>query len=711
MSAPFNYTVQITGQTYSSLGAISLTLLGGTPPYTVNWANPNLGIDSNILLNSSRENLYAGTYNIQVNDSTLPTNGTFNINVPISSGVCASILSVKNTTCGSNNGSVTGTSTSNYSSTNFYLYTLDNFLISTATTNTSNVVFNQLSAGTYYLIAQDLGGNTGATPSFIISQSNSMDFGLYVVPNSSCGGNPIGKITVTGLTGSPPFTYLWNTGQSGSTITGLTSGTYSVAVTDNLGCTKTKEGTVTNINQLGLGTIVPVQPTCFSSNGSFTIVVTGGTAPYYFSASTGNISIQYGNSWTLSGLSSGNYGILVTDAALCSFLTNVTLVAPQGIQQVNITSTNSVCNDTDGQISVSITGGTSPFTYSIVKPGGGTISVTNSQTSQVFKNLSSGTYSVFVTDSGGCTYNEEKTIFATNKFVINTQITGTTCNQNNGSILITKTSGGTEPFTYLLDNIPVVSNTTLSAVTFQNVIGGQHFVSVKDASGCTQTKQIFVAQSVSLNFSLYKTSCGTGSQGAITAFISSGTPPFSYIWSNNVSGNPQSISATGLSAGTYNLKIIDNDGCSLTRETTITCDRTVSSYQTYIMGSEEFLSVSGTKYGLLQMLNDGYTELTSGNTGCELISAIFNVSVEVDPLGYSASSVIYTGYTLTDVPSDNIYYDAVDSLLSGISGITDVQINPINNQITITTTKNNTTLTGQEVMVKLSIDYDIMCLT
>jgi hypothetical protein len=120
--AAFNYILQITGDCQSNnAGAITIVPTGGTAPYTVQWTNPDLGQDTAVLY-SSRYGLSANTYVIRVNDSTIPTNQEFYINIPVSSGVCASILGVQDTTCNLVNGSVTGTSTSQYSSTNFYFY-------------------------------------------------------------------------------------------------------------------------------------------------------------------------------------------------------------------------------------------------------------------------------------------------------------------------------------------------------------------------------------------------------------------------------------------------------------------------------------------------------------------------------------------------------------------------------------------------------------
>ena len=129
------------------------------------------------------------------------------------------------------------------------------------------------------------------------------------------------------------------------------------------------------------------------------------------------------------------------------------------------------------------------------------------------------------------------------------------------------------------------------------------------------------------------------------------------------------------------------------------------------MGSEVFNIQSQTKYGLIQMLNDGFDDLTSGNTSCNLISATFTVNISVNPLGLTASDTFFTTTSLVVAPSDNDYYDTVVSLLQTIPGIGNVTVDAVNNQIKIETNPNNNSLDGQEIIVELLIVYDTICLT
>jgi uncharacterized protein (DUF2141 family) len=711
--AAFNYNITITGDcNNTNSGIINLSLTGGTPPYTVQWQSPLT--QTNVVgsgIPSIVTGLSAFTYTARVNDSTLPINEEFYINVPISSGVCASILGVQDTTCDFANGSVTGTSTSQYSSTNFYLYDMGNTLIQSAVTNSSQVVFSNIDYGSYYMVAQDLGGCTGETQSFIIDTSTTFDFGLYVVPNSSCGGNPIGKITVTGQTGQPPFSYLWSNGQTGSTITGLTSGNYSVAVTDGYGCTKSEEGSVTNVNPIGLGIITATSPSCFQNNGVINLTITGGTAPFYYSASTGNVLISYSRTYSLSGLTAGDYNFQVTDAAYCQLFAGTTLQTPGGITSVSVSNQNSTCSSTNGLIQISVIGGSTPYTYTLISPDSSQTNINTSQTTYIFNGLSTGEYTVAVSDSTGCSYMQEITIIAENKFTISTEVTSTTCNQNNGLITIYSTTGGTMPLDYSVDESYSVLDTNLSAVTFNNLSAGTHTVTVTDSDGCVQTQIVSIPFSQRLDFSLYSTSCGSGNDGQITAFISSGEPPFNFNWSDNIPNEPQQIQVSGLTAGTYSLTVVDSNGCSLTRSTNITCYQNYVSYQSYVMGDEVFNISSPTKFGMLQMLNEGFYDLTTGNTKCELVSATYTAKVYVNPSGYVVSQPFFTSTSLVQAPSDNLWYNTVKSLLLSIPGVGNVTIDELNNQITIETSKNNTSLKGQEIVIDLVIVYDIMCLS
>lgn len=709
---PLGYSVSVTGDCQgTSSGIISIEVGGGTPPYTYTWDNISL---APCVLSTGpcvRGGLSAGNYVVRVNDSTLPINEEFFVNIPISSGVCCSVVDVQDTTCNFFNGQVTGTSSSYYSSVDFYLLDSVGQILQSATTDVSDIIFTNLSAGTYNLMAIDLGGCSGMSETFIVQSSNTFDYGFYIVPNSDCGSPfPQGKIYVTGQTGNPPYTYSWsNTDLDVSFVTGLTSDVYTVTVTDSNGCSLTKDAVVPDVLPIGFGSFSADTPTCFAADGALVLEITGGTPPYYYSASTGNVEISYSNKFTLSNISSGVYSFAVTDAGLCRLFVSTSIQAPQSMASVTVQTSNSTCSSNDASIQVTISQGTSPFNYTIIYPDSNTETVSTNQPVYLFSNLQSGEYTVYVSDQTGCAYSEVVYLFATDSFTISTNVIDTTCGIDNGVVVVSKTNGGQEPFDYFLGQYQYLGMNT-NSVTFTNIPSGQYLLSVEDATGCTQTKSVYVGGSETLDFTLFPQSCGSGNEGSITAFITSGNPPFTYNWSENVPGNPQQITVENLTAGTYTLSILDSLGCVLERETTISCPKKYTSYQIYTMGSENLTIDSQVSFGIQQMLNDGYQDLIAGETGCVLNQTIFTAKVSVEPMGLSTSQDFFTGNTLNEFPGVNLWYDTVVSLIYTVPGIGNVTADPLTNQLLIQNDPSNPILVNQKIIIELIIDYDINCL-
>ena len=712
MSA-FLYTLNITGDCNSQgVGVISILPSGGTPPYTIEWTVPSLP-PLEIVINtaSERTGLYPGTYSIRLNDSSLPTNVEFYVNATVSSGCCASIVSVNSSTCGTSNGSVVVSADTFTSSAFFQIFTTGGTLVNSFDSLTSNAEFLNLSAGTYYVTVTDEGGCSAQTSNFIILDSTNLNFGFYTVPNSACAitGSPIGKIYITGQTGTPPYTYIWSNNATGSTVTGLTSGNYSCTVTDSNGCSATKNTTITDVPSLGLISFSALTPTCFNADGALKIFISGGTAPYYYSASTGSVDISYAQDFTLTGIPAGNYAFLITDAGLCQISVSSNLQTPNSIGVVTVNATNSTCSSSNGLISVNVGQGLPPFTYTLVYPDSSNENATTNSPNYLFDNLSTGTYTVLISDQSSCVFSQSVDLFTSNLFTINTSITGATCGIDNGSVYVVKTTGGTAPFTYSIDDVDILPNSNLTAYTFTNVSEGSHVVSITDASGCKQSSTIYVNGTDDVNFTLFTSPCGNGSDGVITAFISSGTPPFTFDWSDNVSGNPQNITVYNLTGGTYSLTLTDVNGCSLTRNATISCSSVQSGYLPYEVGSQDLVVSVESELGLLGMLNDGYQDLTNGNQNCILNSTTFLATVSITPVGMYLQSPFYNGSSLVDVPADNLWFNAIESLLLTVPSIESVEIDAITNQIIISKNPSNPYLNGQVINISVAIEYDIDC--
>jgi hypothetical protein len=709
--AAFTYNLSLTGDcSNTNIGAFSLALSGGTPPYSIQFSAPLGSYDvslttSPIIVNS----LSASTYSARINDSSLPINTEYYINVPISSGFCGNIVNVTNTTCGTPNGSVTATTTSYNTSVYTYLYRQDNILLSSKGATNNNIIYDNLSGGTYYIYIEDIGGCTAKTESFIIKESIDFDFGYFAVKSSPCFSGETGKIYITGETGTPPYSYYWSIPQTRNTVSGLTAGLYSVEVVDGNNCSKSKTIEILDASEMGIVSVVNTPPSCFNANGGISVTISGGTAPFYYLLDSGFADISYENTFVATGLTSGGYTLKITDAALCEVESLITLTSVNGMSSVDIIGVNSSCSNSGGSITINTNGGIGPFTFGLITPSGNTITNTSSSSSFTFSSLSGGTYTAYVSDSAGCNYSEEITIITEDKFTLSYTTTNTTCGDSNGSVSLLITSGGTPPYNFYLGNNFAVIGTILTAHTFNNVSVGQYSLRVVDSLGCEQVKQVSISQSSGIEFNLYPISCESGNDGSINAFISKGKPPFTFNWSNNIPNNPQSISVYNLSGGTYSLNLVDSDGCSLTKQTNVSCFKAYTSTQTYTIDTEQFVVQPMSSNSLLDILNDGFNDLTLGNTSCYLNTAIYELIIDLNPMMYSASTVFFTGDTRTKVPLDSEYADVLKSIISDVPGVESVEYDLFTNKVKIIAEPNNQQILSQVLTIRLKITYDIIC--
>ena len=150
------------------------------------------------------------------------------------------------------------------------------------------------------------------------------------------------------------------------------------------------------------------------------LTITGGTGPYFYSGSNGTFVVTYSQTYEFSGLNAGPFSVLITDAALCKIQLDTVLQTPNSFYSVQVDTTNSFCGNSDGIINVSVIGGSVPYTYTLVKPDSNTISFTSNLQNQSFIGLETGDYTVFITDGGGCTYSQDVSIIAENKYTVTT---------------------------------------------------------------------------------------------------------------------------------------------------------------------------------------------------------------------------------------------------------------------------------------------------
>jgi len=644
-----------------------------------------------------------GVYNVFINDSAAPVNNYLYLNISVSSGLCLNLITSANTTCGDSNGSIIVSAITDYNEITYSLLDSNNNLLSQIGNNQLSCQFTNLSAGTYSILANSLAGCSARTETIIINSGQTLDFGFYIVNDTECDVNPTGKIFVTGVTGTGPFLYEWTNGFTGTSITGLTQGVYGCTVRSSDNCVLSKAASVDFVPSLGLGSwSAATIPTCFNNDGSLILNITGGTGPYYYSGSNSYITVSYSQTQTFTNLPEGIFTVDVTDATFCkqTFSTNLDIV--NTINNVTFTVNDSFCSVSGGSINIQVFGGLPPFIY-ILSGSSESKNATTNTYEYSFENLSPGEYNITVSNIGQCTYTQNFTVLAQNKFTHSISTSGTTCGNNNGVLSIEISTGGTAPYIYALSNGFSFQTDALS-YSFLNLPSGSYTYQVTDVDGCRQEGTTFILGSQSVNFELYPIPCISGGNGSITTLISSGTPPFTFDWSSNVSGNPQEIYITGLTADTYTLLIVDANGCSYSASTIVSCLDIISTYQVYGMSQNNFSYISGSRRGMLEMLNQGYANLTSGLGNCLLSATTFTVESQIQ--GVTISSLFFTGSTLLQIPSDEQWYSAVYSLLSPYAQV--LTIDNQNSELTIEVPNNppNPVFT-----VNLLIDYVINCLS
>jgi len=719
---PITYSFGVTGTCVNPKGGfIIINPSGGTKPYTVQ--NTSTTAAGGLLLGQQSGNgpfgwggVEEGSYVFLLQDSSGGVNQDVVININVEGCFNATITS-SGTTCGDVNGVVTVTNDSLSSPFQYDLYNIVSSSIFQSFNSLTNThTFTNIGPGTYYSIVTDFGGATAQTTNTTVVSTDPISYNILVVPDSPCGPG-VGTATVTNLLGgTPPYSYLWSNGQTTQTATGLSVGSWSVTVTDSEGCRLSQSINVGLADPLGIVSTVPTQAGCFDCDGQVVVTISGGTSPYTYQNSAGEVITSNNLSESFTGLCGGFNSTIITDAGDCKVTAFESIPSSAGFTIVNIGVTNSDCND-DGSISISISAPAGIFTYEVTN-GLITDSTTTSSQSHTFNNLPSGTYTVtIVSQNGNCTYSTDKTISNNVKFNVNSIITDGTCGDNNGIIDINLTAGSVSlegPFDYILTDVNTgsvvysVIDDPSNTQSITSLSPSTYLLNVTDAKNCTVFQTITIAPSTGLNFIIIPTECVSGNDGMADISISEGVAPFYIQWSNGET----TMSITGLSGDTYTATITDNNGCSATESVTINCNnQIVECYEVNEICENDFITTSAGIRDFGSMLNEGYLDLTVGHQNCTLVNAVFYAIVDFSggtmTPPYHIENPFYTGTNLGDYPSAQEWRDAIDEILKTIPQIESVILDIDQNLITIISDCKEL----KDVYFRLStkIVYDICC--
>ena len=523
----------------SNNGSISLSNPTGTGPFTYSWSGPNSYSSSQ----QSPTGLASGTYTVLITDTSNSTTGVASATITQPSALQANGITT-NINCNSETTGAIALTVSGGSSPYTYSWSGPNSY------SASLKDISSLAAGTYYVTITDASSCT-STQTFIITQPTDGLSATTSITNVSCYGSSTGQVILSVNGGTSPYTYSWNgTSFTASTkdISNRPEGTYSVTITDNKGCTLAlASGTAIVIAQpaaaLSLSTSSTNVNCKGNATGTITLTASGGTAPYSYSWSNGDTTKD------LSNIAAGTYTVVVNDANSCIVTKSVTISQPAANLSASNSTTNVSCNGgTTGEINLTATGGTTPYIY---------LWSTNATTEDLSA-ITSGTYSVVVTDANGCTSNSSATLTQPAAISVSGSVTNVLCNGSASGAITLTASGGAGTYTYNWGGGITSQNRT-------NLVAGSYTVTVMDTSSCNSAATSFVitqSPSIVLNPVNKNISCKSASNGSISLSVTGGNYPYSYSWTGSYGFIATTQNIDNIPAGTYEITVTDANSCS-----------------------------------------------------------------------------------------------------------------------------------------------------
>jgi hypothetical protein len=515
-------TIQCQG---SNSGYAVINVDGGIPPYSYSWSSGST-VDT-------AKNLAAGTHTVTITDS-LSCSKVESYYVPErSSSIYLSDVDITNIDCsiGDYSGAVSiipdgGTAPYDYAWSNG------------DTTNTAD----GLGWGTYTVTVTDTIGAC-LTELFRFFELQIED---TLIAKETCYSKGDASLQITPFGGTGAYDYNWNTGDTTNILQNITSGTYSVTVTDSLSCTVEESYQLPMTDSLDIDPdVTPIQ--CpGEKNGRISVYISGGNPDYSFQWNTGD-EVQ-----NLFGLGGGTYIVTVTDAKGCSKTDSIVLNQPDPIALNAFVSDVSVQGAQNGFIELNITGGTPGFDYDW----------DNGDSTANIYSLDRGNYCVTVTDTFGCSNNDCYYISAPSYInLIDIEKRHVTCQGNNDGYVDLTVDGGVEPYEYYW-------STGATTQDIHNLDSGFYSLTITDATNDSLIENFAIGMPNAINIQLVNLSspvCAGDANASLDIDVSGGWQPYQYEWDN--SDTTQDLQ--NVTSGTYHLTLTDNNSCSVIDSFTI----------------------------------------------------------------------------------------------------------------------------------------------
>ena len=597
-------------------GAIDISVSGDFPPFTYAWSSGQTTEDLS--------NIGAGTYTVFVTDGNGCTDSvSFNLN-NISS--INTLTNVTDVTCsGGADGAIEITTSGGTAPYSF-----------SWNSGQTTEDINGLMAGTYALTITDDNG-CQYTEDIAVNTVPGININLVSATNEECSFDN-GAIDISVSGGSGSYGYSWDNGTATQDLSNIGAGSYTITVTDANLCSAQQSfsiiNDVSNCSAFCFTNVAVeevINENCGDGNGSIDVTIMDATPPYVVSWSTGATTDD------LTNLNEGVYTITVTDANQCVITQDISVSNDAGnLDVISNSVTNENCGNADGQIDITVAGGTSPYSYLW----------SNVATTEDVSGLSAGSYSVTITDNNGCEITQSFSINNnTGTLTESVLISNEICGNNGGSINLT-VNGGTPPYSYTWNTGS--TNQDLSAL-----VAGTYNVTVTDGAGCTLISPDYEVQNTASDLSLLSTTivnenCTDGN-GSIDISVINGTTPYNFLWSP---GGETTEDISGISAGTYSCAITDDNGCSISTGNIIVFNQGGSLSASTNSTTDE---VCGDATGQIDIQTFGgtapYTYLWSNGATTE------------DIVGLTAGS-----YSVTITDANGCEYDYVESIQDASPG-------------------------------------------
>ncbi|MES2141116.1 MAG: PKD domain-containing protein [Bacteroidota bacterium] len=507
---------------------VNTVVSGGQAPYSFLW---NTGQTTQSLT------ALAGTYTVTVTDMIGCINSAV-VTILEATLINVTMSNVGVACFGENNGSAIATVTGGVPS---YFYSWSPY--GGASANATGLLAN-----TYTVTVTDgIGCSKIATT--VIAQPLVLAASITVQNHVSCNGGTNGAAIANPTGGTLAYTYTWSpSGGGGQTATNLGVGSYTVAITDNKGCTVSAQTNITEPPLLTASIVSTTDVACNGgSTGSATILASGGTPTYSYAWAPSG-----GTNATATNLAFGTYTVTITDFKTCIKQLTMVINQPPPLTSIISPSTNLTCNGVNtGTATGSPTGGTSPYTY-LWNPAA------SGQTTATAINLGAGTYFVTITDFKGCT-SVTPAVTITEPTVTALSVTATSYILCDSAITISSSAtGGAGGYTYLWS-----TGATTSSILVNT---GLYIVTVTDASGCLAHDSVSV---IALNSTLSASinqppNICFGTSTTIAVTVTGGLGSNMYLWNNGAT-----TSSIFVGAGSYCITVTDAGGCKTNECVTI----------------------------------------------------------------------------------------------------------------------------------------------